>query len=85
MSDEKMICPKCGEKMACGFVLDANTTDRSSYFTQARWVEGKPVSSEWSGLKWDDKAAYKIAAYRCCGCGLLELHAIDPSTYPEAP
>jgi len=78
--------------MAEGFILDADhsggfggTFGRPLRFTQARWVEGKPQASDWSGIKWSDKEAYKITAYRCPGCGLLELQAIDPSKYPEFP
>jgi predicted RNA-binding Zn-ribbon protein involved in translation (DUF1610 family) len=91
MIDEKIKCPKCGEEMEEGFVLDADDIGRNInpripvYFTQARWVAGKPEPSSNSGIKWVDKEAYKVTAYRCPGCGLLELHAIDPSKYPEFP
>ena len=80
---EKIRCPKCGEEMAEGFILD--DTHAHANFIQARWVEGKPVPSRNSGIKWNDKEAYKIAAYRCPSCGLLELHAIEPTKYPEFP
>jgi ssDNA-binding Zn-finger/Zn-ribbon topoisomerase 1 len=88
---EKPKCSKCGGEMAEGFILDADfiysfpMPRAAGMFTQARWVEGKPVPSRNSGIKWNDKEAYRIAAYRCPNCGLLELHAMDPSKYPEFP
>jgi hypothetical protein len=88
---EKPKCSKCGEEMVDGFILDADHTANlpaigtAVWFTQARWVAGKPEGSLGSGIKWSDKEAYRIAAYRCPSCGLLELHAMEPSKYPEFP
>jgi predicted RNA-binding Zn-ribbon protein involved in translation (DUF1610 family) len=91
MIDDKVKCPKCGSQMAEGFILDADYPGTGfqplgpSFFTQARWVEGQPVHSQNSGIKWNDKEAYKITAYRCPNCGLIELHGDEPTKYPESP
>lgn len=82
-------CLKCGREMEEGFILDSTHSGAPGggpvYFAQAKWVAGKPEGSIWSGVKWNDKEAYKIAAYRCPNCGLLELHGEEPTKYPETP
>jgi len=86
---ETMKCPRCEGEMTEGFILDADHTGApmapATWFTQAKWVAGKPESSVWTGVKWSDKEAFRISAWRCVGCGLVELHALEPTNYREVP
>ncbi len=47
----------------------------SKVVTVTRWVAGPPEPSFWKGTKITDKAQHSITAYRCPGCGYLELYA----------
>ena len=88
---EKPKCSKCGGEMMEGFILDADNTANlpamgtAVWFTQAKWVAGKPEGSLGSGIKWSDKEAYRIEAHRCAKCGSLELYALMPTKYPQMP
>ena len=46
-------------------------------FTRARWIEGEPETTFWSGLKTRGRRMLTITAYRCMNCGYLEFYAID--------
>jgi len=89
MSNEVRKCPKCKGEMAEGFMLDtANTSNPwgfNRWFSQVRWVHGKPEKSKGSGVKWKDKEAFLVAAYRCANCGFVEHYAVEPSKYPDMP
>ena len=41
-------CPRCGQKMEIGFLLDANWG--KGYAEPARWAEGRPQTSIWTGF-----------------------------------
>ena len=88
---EKPKCSKCGGEMMGGFILDADHSGglpgvtAPIFFTQGRWVAGEPERSGASGIKWDDKEAYRIRAWRCPDCGFVELYATEPSKYRETP
>jgi hypothetical protein len=53
--------------------------DASDMLSPSAWVEGRPQTSFWSGLKTDGKARYNINALRCVNCGHLELYAREPA------
>lgn len=76
MSDE-WTCARCGQQMEEGYVPEHG--DMNYGLGPSEWVEGRPQSSFWSGLKSDGKVRYKINALRCTGCGHLELYAREPA------
>jgi hypothetical protein len=41
----------------------------------SKWISGKPEKSFWKGLKVKDRSVLTCVAYRCQGCGLVELYA----------
>ena len=47
----------------------------SKVVTVTRWVAGRPEPSFWKGTKISEKEQHTIIAYRCPGCGYLELYA----------
>ena len=64
-------CPKCRSRMEEGFIQD-------SYQHQvrvARWIEGTPEKSFWSGIRTKGKRRYDVVVYRCSRCGFLEEYA----------
>lgn len=60
--------------MEIGFLMDASFG--KDYAEPARWAEGSPVKSIWSGVK--NKIRRRIDTYRCTGCGYLESYAVTP-------
>jgi hypothetical protein len=42
---------------------------------QARWFQGEPESSKWTGLKLSDKEKLLVQTFRCPSCGYLESYA----------
>ncbi|MBN8645318.1 MAG: hypothetical protein J0L61_08795 [Planctomycetes bacterium] len=71
---EKPTCLVCEKEMVRGFLVDQG--DYASLHS-ARWAEGAPESSWWSGeVKHRQlKGGYKIVAYRCPQCEALRLYA----------
>jgi predicted RNA-binding Zn-ribbon protein involved in translation (DUF1610 family) len=69
------VCPKCGGSMTEGFMQDLS---HAATF-QARWVEGEPVKSFWTGVKTVGKRQFNATTYRCEGCGFLESFADKPA------
>jgi hypothetical protein len=64
-------CPKCQGPMVQGYIPD---------FTQgarlvSTWREGNPRKSFWFGTKISPTGGVPIGAFRCSGCGYLELYA----------
>jgi hypothetical protein len=57
--------------MAEGFLID------ESYGTRAvaKWYEGPPVKSMWTGLKIRGRTNYPVVTWRCGRCGYLESYA----------
>lgn len=58
--------------MAEGFVLDHT---QSGFRAISSWVEGAPVKSVWTGLKFGEAAKRDIQTWRCTRCGFLESYA----------
>jgi predicted RNA-binding Zn-ribbon protein involved in translation (DUF1610 family) len=65
-------CPKCGRTLSRGFVLDRR---RHSTGDVSRWIEGEPAKSFWFGIKVRGRRQLPMEAYRCEGCGFVELYA----------
>ena len=68
-------CPRCGDSMEVGFLMDANFG--KDYAEPTRWAEGEPVVSFWTGVK--NSIKRKVRTYRCTACGYLESYANDPA------
>ena len=68
-------CAKCGGAMEEGFVRDV----LQGGCTPATWVEGQPEWSFWSGTKTSGKEQFRLQAFRCAKCGLVELYARKPA------
>lgn len=64
-------CPKCQGTMVHGFIPDF--TYGATF--QSSWHEGLPKKSFWRGLKLSFGSGMPIRAFRCAGCGFLELYA----------
>ena len=63
-------CPKCNGEMEQGFILDHKDYASS---VVAQWQQGEPQKSFWRGVQSKDGPHYEITAYRCTGCGYLEV------------
>ena len=57
--------------METGYIVDEGYGTR----TVAKWIEGAPERSMWTGLKTRGKDKLDIATYRCRRCGYLESYA----------
>ena len=75
MPDSKHRCPKCDGQMEEGYLLDHTHGGRM----QARWIQGQPVRSFWTGLRIADVDRRLVRTYRCTKCGFLESYALDPA------
>ena len=64
-------CPKCGQKMEEGFILD----DTHGGLLQEAWAEGKPRRSFWLGIRVKREERHPVTTYRCSKCGFLESYA----------
>ncbi len=71
MSNKMRSCPKCGEAMEEGFILEQS----SANYVPSVWVEGPPESSFWTITKVTGKRKRLTVTYRCVGCGYLESYA----------
>ena len=69
-------CPKCSERMVAGVMLDVSDSGTS---TIAKWVEGIPERSIWTGLKLTGHRVLPVTTWRCPTCGLLQSYAPDVS------
>ena len=67
-------CRDCRTDMQEGFVLDAT---QHSHAGAARWVEGPPEKSFWSGVRTKGRTMRVIVAFRCPQCGRLEHFATE--------
>ena len=65
-------CPRCGQKMELGFLLDKGHYDSPS---AQEWLEGEPVRSFWHRLKTKGREKYAVRTFRCEKCGYLESYA----------
>ena len=66
-------CPRCSGSMEPGYVLDEGYGKRGP----AKWVEGPPQFSMWTGLKLGGRRRIEVATYRCRNCGYLENYATE--------
>jgi len=65
--NETYKCPKCGEQMREGFILE--------HRLPSRWIAGKPEASFLGDAKAKGREQRHIESYRCVGCGYLESYA----------
>jgi hypothetical protein len=70
-----ILCPKCSTIMEVGFILDKA---HLGVPTVSEWLEGKPETSFWSGLKTKNHDRIPVETYRCERCGYLESYAKQP-------
>jgi hypothetical protein len=72
MGDFHPICPKCSKPMDRGHIPDA----AHSVVLQQRWSRGDPEPRRFvGGIKWEADEQLPLLAYRCSGCGFVELYA----------
>ena len=64
-------CVKCGGEMQEGFIPDEGLGKRYVL----RWVLGKPQENIIGSAKVWFKEKHYVQAFRCAGCGYLELYA----------
>jgi len=57
--------------MTGGYIVDEGYGTR----TVAKWIEGNPERSMWTGLKVRGKDKLDVTTYRCQRCGYLESYA----------
>lgn len=57
--------------MSEGFLLDRYDNDHDV----CDWVEGQPEAGMWFNLKLRDRLRLPTQAFRCAGCGFVELYA----------
>jgi hypothetical protein len=55
-----------------GFMLDIAG---QGGIAAARWQQGTPEKSIWTGVKSDTKRQFSVCTYRCIGCGFMESYA----------
>lgn len=74
MNNSNMKCPKCGEGMGSGILLDRGTFFKASALPQV-WADA--VHDTATGTTPDPGAIdqHQVDAYRCVGCGFIELYA----------
>jgi hypothetical protein len=58
-----------------GFLVDRG---EANMVKPARWVDGAPERSFWTGTKTRGKEQYRVATFRCDRCGYLESYATHP-------
>ena len=72
MRDRQPTCPKCSRPMERGHVPDVG----HGQVFQARWARGDPEVRRFiGGIKWKQKEQVPLVAWRCTGCGFVELYA----------
>ena len=69
---EQTRCPKCGGRMAQGFVADFY---QGGSRRVSSWVEGAPQKSFWVGTTISNRTTIPIGTFRCENCGFLESFA----------
>lgn len=72
MAQASLRCPKCQKTMEEGHVPDIGYGQA----TQSGWAHGSPERLRFfGGIKVKKKEQMPISAYRCPGCGYVELYA----------
>ncbi|HKP73903.1 MAG TPA: hypothetical protein VJT67_00110 [Longimicrobiaceae bacterium] len=67
------VCPTCNKRLEGGFMVD----HESHGIAVARWVEGAPEKSIWTGLKLKGRRQLPMYAWRCPSCCEVRLFAPD--------
>ncbi len=68
----QLVCPKCGNAMELGFVVD----HAYSGSVASEWAGGTAERSSWTGyVKMSGKECHPIQTFRCVHCGYLESYA----------
>ena len=70
----QLVCPKCGNAMELGFVID-HTDQADSGSAAPEWAEGTVQRSLWTGVKIRGKERHPVQTFRCVRCGYLESYA----------
>jgi hypothetical protein len=77
------VCPKCRRNMIQGFILDL--AHANTYFS--RWVEGEATVGKsflsQGNVQIKDRDCRAVEAWRCEGCGYLELYATEQTPAPS--
>jgi hypothetical protein len=60
-------CPKCGEEMQEGFLIESKLP--------TRWIAGKAKTSVLGGTQARGREQRQVESYRCVRCGYLESYA----------
>lgn len=74
-------CVKCSGEMESGVLLDRS----QAWIFPAIWADGPVERTAWGNLKPKDRRLYRVAAWRCTGCGYLELFAQRQAELYERP
>ena len=74
-------CVKCSGDMECGVLLDRS----QAAIYPAIWADGPLERNLLGGLKPKDRRLYRVAAWRCSGCGYLEFFAQQEAELYEYP
>lgn len=69
-------CPECKSSMQEGFVSDRGNSDK---LRPGAWLEGAPEYMLFGFLRTRGKKKFRIVAFRCGRCGLLQMYAVEPS------
>jgi hypothetical protein len=72
MTNQDPKCPQCRVDMERGFLLDRGHANMGRV---ARWVEGQPEPSFWTGVRIKDRTTLYVISYRCPECGMLLQYA----------
>ena len=71
MTSDNLKCPKCDRQMEAGFMLDRKLADRGRPLL---WVEAAQIGLT-TNADPSDAGQFAVDAYRCLGCGFVELYA----------
>ncbi len=71
MTSNSIKCPKCDGQMEAGFVLDRQWGQRGKPLL---WIEAAQLALTTSADP-NDAGQLVLDAYRCLGCGFVELYA----------
>ncbi|NKB88360.1 MAG: hypothetical protein GKS06_09080 [Acidobacteria bacterium] len=63
-------CPKCRDRLERGFIPEQNQG-----VSTTNWSEGEEPMTHWYGKSIKGLKQYAVEAWRCRGCGYVELYA----------
>lgn len=69
-------CPKCEGRMEIGFPVDAGR----NAVHPGQWADGEPTYWFLRVLRMKGRRRYRVDAWRCTSCGLLESYATEPAS-----